>query len=267
MRTLGRLAPRPLSLAFLGLLALAACLLALAPQAAAQQARLRVVFTEWFPYTYLDQGRAAGFEIEIFKAVARAMGLEAEFVQYPWKRCLAAMKSGEAHALISLLQTPERQEYTLFPQEHISVSRTVFFTTAGRAMAFDGTYAGLAGHTIGVIAGFSYGPAFDQAQGLRKEEVADAKLLIRKVLSGRNDLAAENQAVITALARQMGVLDGLSFLEPPIHTQRLYVGFSRHHHLEGLCREFSQALARFKQTPQYREILVKYGVEFAGAGE
>ncbi|MBI4797925.1 MAG: transporter substrate-binding domain-containing protein [Desulfarculus sp.] len=262
-------APRalPLSLHLLVLLTLAACLLALPPQAAAQEARLRVVFTEWFPYTYLEQGRPAGFEIEIFQAVARQMNLDAEFVQYPWKRCLAALKSGEAHALISLLKTGERQEYTLFPDEHISISRTVFFTTAGKSIPFDGTYAGLAGHTIGVIAGFSYGPAFDQAQGLRKEEVSDAKLLIKKVLSGRNDLAAENQAVITGLARQMGVLEGLSFLEPPIHTQRLYVGFSRHKKLEGLCQEFSQALARFKQTPEYREILVKYGVEFAGAGE
>ncbi|MBI5523410.1 MAG: transporter substrate-binding domain-containing protein [Desulfarculus sp.] len=251
----------------LGLLTLLACLLVATPPAAAQEARLRVVFTEWFPYTYLEQGRPAGFEIEIFQAVASAMGLEAEFVQYPWKRCLSAMKSGEAHALISLLKTDERQEYTLFPDEHISISRTVFFTTAGRTIAFDGTYAGLADYTIGVIAGFSYGPAFDQASGLRKEEVSDAKLLIRKVLSGRNDLAAENQAVISGLARQMGVLEGLSFLEPPIHTQRLYVGFSRHKELQGLCLDFSQALARFKQTPEYRDILARHGVDFAGAGE
>jgi polar amino acid transport system substrate-binding protein len=222
------------------------------------------VFTEWVPYTYEDQGRAAGFEIEILRAVLGEMGLEAEFQRYPWKRCLSALRGGEADALVSLLKTPDREEYVLYPDEHISVSRTAFFTRANREITFSGSYGELQGHTIGVIAGFSYGEAFDQADYLRKEEVPDAKMLIRKVLSGRNDLAAENQAVISATALAMGVKDELRFLEPPVHTQKLYVGFSRYKQLDELCRQFSQTLARFKKTEAYRSILARHGVNFPG---
>ncbi|MFH1033361.1 MAG: transporter substrate-binding domain-containing protein [Pseudomonadota bacterium] len=235
--------------------------------AGAANPRLRVVFTEWLPYTFQENGRAAGFEIDILQAVLKDMGLEAEFTSYPWKRCLAALRHGQADALVSLLKTPERQEYALYPQEHISLSKTTFFTAVDKQIAFDGSYGQLRGYTIGVIAGFSYGEAFDKAGYLRKEEVRDAEMLIRKVLSGRNDLAAENQAVVSGVALRMGVRDELRFLEPPIHTRKLYVGFAKAKRLQGLCREFSQALSQFKKTDAYQAILVKYGVNFPGMAD
>lgn len=226
--------------------------------------KLRVVFTEWIPYTFEEAGQASGFEIEICRAVMGQMGLDAQFTPYPWKRCLSALRGGQADALVSLLKTPEREEFTLFPDEHISISRTVFFTSATSRIAFNGSYGQLKDYTIGVIAGFSYGEAFDKADYLHKEEVRDANMLIRKVLSGRNDLAAENQAVVSGMALRTGVKDQLRFLEPPIHAQKLYVGFSKANDLEGLCREFSQALAQFKKTQAYHAILARYGVDFPG---
>jgi polar amino acid transport system substrate-binding protein len=226
--------------------------------------KLRVVFTEWIPYTFEDAGQASGFEIEICRAVMMQMGLDVHFTSYPWKRCLSSLRSGQADALVSLLKTPERDEFTLYPDEHISISRTVFFTSAASQIAFNGSYEQLKGRTIGVIAGFSYGEAFDKADFLHTEEVRDVNMLIRKVLTGRNDLAAENQAVVSGTALRMGVKDQLRFLEPPIHTQRLYVGFAKTNNLEGLCREFSLALAQFKKTQAYHAILARYGVDFPG---
>ena len=62
-----------------------------------------VAYTEWFPYTYLEDGQAAGFEIDITRAVLKQMNIAATFQQYPWNRCLQLLKLGEVapHSKIS----------------------------------------------------------------------------------------------------------------------------------------------------------------------
>lgn len=244
-------------------LALLACLWPARPAPAKSHA-LMVVYTEWFPYTYSENGTARGFEIEVLREVLASMGRSAEFVEYPWKRCLASLAEGQADALVSLLKTPEREAFTIFPAEHISVSRTVFFTAApptGKPAAYNGTLEGLKGLRIGVIMDFSYGEAFDHADFLDKEPAVDVGILIKRVVNGRNDVAAENEAVAKASAARLGVRERLRFLDPPIHTQKLYVGFSRTRGLERLAADFSGALAAFKATPRYRDILRAYNAE------
>ncbi len=239
-----------------------AILLALQPgNAAAGQARtLEVVYTAWFPYTGTVNGTAAGLEVEILRGTLQDMGIAASFSELPWKRCLAKLAAGEADLLVSLLRTPEREEFAAFPQEHISLSRTVLFTAADSPFRYAGDLKSLAGRKIGVIMGFSYGGAFDSADFLDKDPAVDVDTLIRRVVSGHDDLAAENEYVTRAAAKRLGVSDRLRFLEPPIHEQKLYVGFSRAAGRAGLAAEFSAALARFKGGPRYRDILRKYGV-------
>lgn len=222
--------------------------------------KVRVVYTEWFPYTYEENGEPLGFEIEIFQAVLKTMNMEAVFFKYPWKRCLKNLEEGTSDALVSLLKTPEREKYTYFPDENISISKTVFFTTNEKDIEFQDSYEVFRGYTVGVISGFSYGDEFDNADYLKKDDVKNAQILIKMILNGRHDLAAENQAVINGYAKRMGVKDRIRFLEPPIHTQRLYAGFSKAKGLKDLCESFSESLKAFKNSEPYREILRKYGV-------
>lgn len=227
-----------------------------------QTEKILVVYTEWFPYTYQENGKATGFEIEMFEAVMKNMNKETEFKRYPWKRCLNRLKDGKADVLVSLLKIREREKFTYYPDNHISISRTVLFTSAGRNIDFNGSYEKLKGYSIGVIAGFSYGDAFDNARYLTKDPVRYAKSLIRKVQYGRNDLGAENQAVISAYARKMKVLDNIRFLMPPIHTLKLYVGFSRAKGLKRLSADFSTSLGKFKNSETYKKILRKYEISY-----
>ena len=59
---------------------------------------------------------------------------------------------------------------------------------------------------IGFIMGFSYGDRFDNADYLIKDPALNPKILIKKLLAGRNDVAAENQTVIEGNALKMDVL-------------------------------------------------------------
>ncbi len=232
-----------------------------------QTNNILVVYTEWFPYTYQEKAETLGFEIEILKAVMANMNIDTKFEQYPWNRCLHSLKNGKADVLVSLLKTPEREKFTFYPDNHISISKTVLFTTAGSNIKFDGSYEKLKGYSIGVISGFSYGDAFDKAEYLTKDTVKNAELLIGKLLHGRNDLGAENQAVIRAYAHKMKVQDRIRFLKPPIHTQKLYVGFSKMKGLKKMSENFSIALGKFKNSEAYKKILRKYGIKYAEMAE
>ncbi|MDD9304351.1 MAG: transporter substrate-binding domain-containing protein [Desulfobacter sp.] len=226
------------------------------------KAKINVVYTDWFPYTCQRKQIPSGFEIDIFNSVIEKMNLRAAFKMLPWVRCLKYLEQGKADVLISMLKTPERERYAYYPEEHISVSKTMFFKKSNTHIAFNGSYEELKGYTIGVILGFSYGTAFDQARYLDKDVSIDTKMLITKLLKGRNDLAAENHAVMIAKAFQFGIKDDIQSFGPPIHTQKLYAGFSKIQGLEKICHDFSVHLCDFKKSKQYQAIFEKYGIEF-----
>lgn len=233
----------------------------LTPLPAGGQDRIfRVAYTEWFPYTYSEKGQAAGFEIDIFRAVAAEMGIQAEFRNLPWKRCLLSLQDGRSDMLISMLKTADREHYAIYPETHISISKTMLFVTQDNLIPFDGSVEALKGYSIGVIKGFSYGEAFDRAGYLNRDEAIDAEMLIRKLIGRRNDVAVENQAVIAAASRKMGVRGRIRFLYPPIHMNKLYVGFSKASGLTELSTAFSDTLKVFKTSDAYVKILEKYGI-------
>ncbi len=222
---------------------------------------LVAVFPTWEPYGYMENDKPAGFEIEIFLAVAGKMGLLVEFRHLPWKRCLYVMANQAADVVISALKVKDREAYIIFPEEPISVSRTALFTAADRQAAYDGSCESIRNYTIGVIGGFSYGPDFDACPFLKKDESANSSAVLAKVLLGRNDLGIDNMAVIRALARKDGSLDKIRFLLPLVHSENLYAAFSRKPGHDRLAERFSKALSEFKASEAYGRILQQYGVD------
>jgi polar amino acid transport system substrate-binding protein len=102
---------------------------------------------------------------------------------------------------------------------------------------------------------------------LNKDEANDSDGLVKKVLAGRNELGAENLAVITASGKKMGVIGDIRFLEKPIHSQKLYDVFSKVRALEKSGSKFSETLREFKKTEEYRKILEKYGMKVSDMTE
>lgn len=229
-------------------------------QSHSNDSSLLIAHTEWFPYTYTEEGKAKGFELEIFEAVAKSLDISFTFKSYPWSRCLKYLKLGKVDGLISMLKTQERDEFTAFVNEPISVSSTVFIATWGFQTAYTGNLTELKHLNIGVIKDFSYGDTFDNASFLNLDASPNTEQLLSKLIKGRTDLIAENHAVASGTAVQMGILPKLNFLEPPIHESNLHIGFSKANKHEALASAFSSALSEFKKTKAYSEILARYGI-------
>lgn len=242
------------------IVAILLALLLLFPGQLSAQETIQVVFTRWEPYGYMDKGKAAGFELEIFDAVMSTLGKSVVYTELPWKRCLLFVRQGMADAVVSVIRTPERDLFMLFPQEAISVNETAFFTTADQQMVFNGSLESFRNQMIGVISGFSYGPSFDSADYLLKDEATTTEQVIRKLLAGRYALAVGNVHVVSLITSKMGQREQIRFLRPLVHSEPLYVGFSKSRIQKDLVRMFSRALAEFKNTSHYGEILARYGL-------
>ncbi|GAB6095755.1 transporter substrate-binding domain-containing protein [Desulfatiferula olefinivorans] len=224
------------------------------------QGPVQVVFTRWAPYGYMEGDRASGFEPDIVRAVMDILEKPVAFTEMPWKRCLFSVQNGLADAVVSLIRTPERETYLLFADEPISVSDTALFTTADQVMDFSGSLDALAGKVVGVTSGFSYGPVFDKADGLIRDEAITTEQVVRKLLAGRYSIAVGNVAVVSLISREMGCAGHIRFLAPLVHSEPLYVGFSKKKVSNDDVQAFSKALTAFKARPEYRAILARYGV-------
>jgi len=225
-----------------------------------QSTVLDVVFT-WEPYGYLEEGKPAGYEIEIFSHIATQIGVTPNFINLPWKRCLHMMKTREADILISALDVLDRHSYMTYPKENISTSETALFTTGEKTVDFNGSLEQLNGLTIGTTAGFSYGPTFDTQKGLTLVESYSTEQMLKRVLAGSLELGIENTLVISRIAEKKGKIKMLHFIKPLIHSQKLFACFSKKKGHQELSRKFSDALAKFKRTEKYKEIQRKYGIK------
>lgn len=87
------------------------CLLILIPGTAMSQA-VHYVFQEYKPANYLDEtGQPAGFFVDIIReAVENRLGLDLRISVFPWVRCQALVRQGEAD-LMTTIPTPGRLEY------------------------------------------------------------------------------------------------------------------------------------------------------------
>jgi polar amino acid transport system substrate-binding protein len=246
-----------------GICILLAFFLSIPPACAAAPLKITAVFPTWEPYGFVsDDGSAAGFEIETFEAVMSGMNIGVEFVHQPWKRCLYSVKNGLADVVISALKVEERKAYLHYPEEPISISRTAFFTLVDSKVVFDGSYENFKGRTISVTAGFSYGADFDACDFLKIDENTETHGVVLKVLLRRTDIGVGNIPVIRTIAQKSDALSKIKFLKPLLHSQELYVGFSKANGHELLTQNFSKALNAFKQTAEYEIIIKKYNMNY-----
>lgn len=100
---------------------------------------------DYFPFEYLDEnGKPAGFNVEIALAVAETMGLELEFRLGPWGDVLRGFHAGKVDVL-PMFRSEERTKDAEFAQPHAMLHHMIF-SRRGDASIVD--LAGLAGKEV-----------------------------------------------------------------------------------------------------------------------
>jgi polar amino acid transport system substrate-binding protein len=221
------------------------------------------------PFEDLANDKAPGFSVEVLRQVFAAMGQDASFESFPWRRSWMMVARGEADGIFSDSRSSERERICSYPDEPLKQERWVLFVrTADVGKLKFSSFDDLAGHDIAV-----HGPVpglFEQPtvspelwKFLREHhnmvETTGGNASFRMLESGRVDYAVVNLS--------SGMLDiaalGLSGKIKPLLSRSviedgIYLCFTRTRVSPSMVDAFSRALKQFKQTEAFQAIYRKY---------
>jgi PAS domain S-box-containing protein len=78
------------------------------------------------PFEFLEDGKPTGFNVELMRAVADAIGADVEFRLGPWAKVRTELEQGKLDALAGMYYSPERSKAVDFSVPHTMVSAGLF---------------------------------------------------------------------------------------------------------------------------------------------
>ncbi|HTP67036.1 MAG TPA: PAS domain S-box protein, partial [Geobacteraceae bacterium] len=138
------------------------------------------------PYEFIKDGRPTGFNVELMRAVADAVGADVEFRPGPWSQVRNELEQGEIDALAGMYYSEERSQLVDFSVPHTLVTAGLFVRRDSHIRTIDD----MKGKEVIV----QKGDVIDdylRKKGIasRLVEVKDPADVLRLLASGRHDCA------------------------------------------------------------------------------
>ncbi|MGB9795711.1 substrate-binding periplasmic protein [Fervidobacterium gondwanense] len=222
---------------------------------------VEILTIDWMPYEWYDKSKKEwiGIDVDVVKRVFQDLGFQVIFHTFPWTRCIQLMKDKSYDGIMSLRISDERKDFLTFPNEPLSTGLDVLFKLKSSNIDLSLLEKIPKNLICGYTDGYAYGDWFWNAE-FRKVPVSTDEVGFELLKSGRIDLFVCNLLVGKYIAQGMKLEVDYS----PIFGEKMvyYIGFSKNFHGAFLAESFSEQLKRFKNTPDYKGILRKYGVKY-----
>jgi len=227
-------------------------------RALAQRNTLPIVFEEYPPYEFVEDGEVKGINMDIIREAFRRMGITPFFEPRPWNRGIYQLKTGEILALSSGFKTKKRQLFAYFPDTPLALETNMVITRSDRDISVK-SLEDLRPLHIGVVRGYAYGTEFDSMRGLNIIEAQSAHQLLLMLLNDRMDVAICNQAVFKYIARNEEALDKIRFVFE-VSREPLYLMFSRAHgsRARQLANDFGTVVRQMVKDGTFADIEAQY---------
>lgn len=209
------------------------------------------------PKVFKENGKLRGTYIDIITEVCKRMKVEPVFLQYPWPRAIAMVKTGKVDALFPPFKTPERESFLYYPTEPVSHTRNVVFARKARNIKVS-KMADLKNYIVGINDQYSYGPIFDNYKKnlvvdvSRTEEMQINKLTHQGQV--RMDVAAASEDAFRFISTKLGHADELEIIYV-LSEVPSYVAFSKANAKNKIFAEnFSRVLKQLRKEGVIQEI-------------
>ncbi|WP_319239931.1 transporter substrate-binding domain-containing protein [uncultured Propionivibrio sp.] len=226
------------------------------------QEATRLATFEFSPYVRIDNGRPVGFSVDVVREAFARLGEPLRIEAYPVARAVAYYEAGKVDGLFTIKQTEARRMRMLFTRHPVLKQDFVFFGVRGAGPDHVDDLSVLAGKTVGVVTGLTYGERFAQAVGSGTLRVDDAPTLaqsFRKLQAGRVDLVISSRAVGQQAVRDLGLEARIEVRGAPVETSYSYLALQLGIH-EELARRFDQALDEMQRDGTLRRIERAHGL-------
>ncbi len=107
---------------------------------------------DWPPFDFAEDGEPKGYTIDLFKLVAKKVGLKFEFINgYTWDELLNKFKNGEIDVLPAVYSNPERRKFSLFTKTYAGNPLLLVVNNKSDFSILED----LIGYTIAVVSGYA----------------------------------------------------------------------------------------------------------------
>lgn len=202
------------------------------------------------PYEFLDaDGRPAGYNVELTRAIARVMGLKVEIRLGRWADMRQALETGEIDALEGISYSEERARQVEFTPPHTIVHHAIF---ARRGSAPASSFADLKGKEVLVLRGGIMHDMLVRAHPEIHPVPVDTHAdVLLELAAGRHDFALMAKLPGAYLIRELR-LTNLTPQGNPVSAERY--GFAVARGNAALAARLSEGLAILKNTGEYQAI-------------
>lgn len=239
---------------FIALVCLLLAIYSVADTSVAEPIPEVITFCEdpWPPYTYGNVGHEpqGGIAVKLVKLIFSNLNYHADLKLYPWKRCLAQMKTGERDALMLLGYSNEREKYLTYSTPVVKVQDLIWFHK-DKVIDWE-TFEDIKHLTFGRTAGFQYGEEFEQAikrSSIRVDQANTDLLNFKKLTTGRIDAFIANESTAAEIFRTHPELRAsLASAPKPLKEGPLYLGFSKQSPALAILPEVNQVIHKLKDN-------------------
>lgn len=207
------------------------------------------------PFRYEKDNKAAGLYPMLIQEAFKRMGVAATVKTYPWKRALEMGERGDV-GIAGILKTEQRLQIYDYSAP-LYTEKFMIYVKQDNSFEFN-DINDLKGKTLGVLFGWNYGDAFDQAkvQGLFKtEEVPTDSANFEKLLLGRVDCVVSIELTGLQIIQEKQYAEKIEVLATPLAVNDTYLVFARSTQQTVLLEKFNAALAAMRQDGTYLELL------------
>ena len=215
------------------------------------------------PFGIAEGGDFSGFDVDIARAIARQLGVEAELVNASFDGVFPALQNGSFDVVISAVTiTPERAQTMLFSDAYIAAGQQIVVRS-------DSPIAGieqLSGRTVGVQINTTAQFAMEQRPGVNIAKYNTIDLALLDLQNKRIDAVASDGPVLRYMISR--TFQGLKTAGPEYTAEQFGVVLARAS--DDLRRAVNAALWKIEDSGEYNKIYTKWfgqAAEAAGAAE
>ncbi len=232
----------------------------------AEEINVKFATGEWAPYTG-EKIAEHGMASEIVTAACKAVGLEAEYEFFPWKRAESVVAGGTHFGTFPYKELQEREGNFLF-------SETLFSSSFGIAMYKQNkgvsgfkyrTMDDLKNYTVGIVTGTDAIRLPLEKMGGKVEEVPGTEQNLKKLAAGRIDFYIDDKAVIYQALQQGYTPEQKAeflFSEKDFGERndfKIMISL-KYPNSKEIMAKINEGLHKIKESGEQKSILAKYGL-------
>ncbi|WP_197047149.1 ABC transporter substrate-binding protein [Paucibacter sp. KBW04] len=227
------------------------------------QARDLLAVGALFPKVFEPNAKGVpqGLAVDLLQRAVQAQGHSLRFEFYPWARAQAMVQQGQADILIGPYRTPEREPLFLFSQLPFYEDALIFYARRDSPLQWQGDFGKLQGRAVGLVKGWAYGPALEQArEQLHISTALDVASGLLMLQRGRVDLLASNERNTAPVIESMALGRELQPLLPALGHLQGHFAYPRNPQGKRLSEELDRSLGDLHKRGEMRELARRWKV-------